>query len=87
MTQPTLSAEIIIKITEAEKKITYQDGPVASGPTATAQKHFGDAIDRKVLRDITTGERSITYEAGPVAGGPTAVVQSHLSKVGALIFP
>lgn len=86
MAQPTLAAEIVSKITEAEKIITHQDGPVADGPTAMAQKHLEDAIDRKLLRDITTGEKNITHEARPIAGGPTAIVQSHLTKVSFLAF-
>lgn len=84
MAQPTIFADIISKITEAEKKITHQDDPVADGPTAMAQKHIEDTIDSKVLRDITTGEKNITHEARPIARGPTAVVQSHLSKVSIL---
>lgn len=84
MAQPTLSAEVISKIMEVEKKITHRDSPVADGPTAMAQKHLEDNIDSKVLRDITAGEKTITHETRPVAGGPTAVVQSHLSKVNIL---
>lgn len=76
-----VNAEIISKITAAEKSITHEAANVvAGGPTAMAQKHFGQKIDGKVLQDIAEGENKITGENCPIAGGPTAVVQSELSK-------
>lgn len=87
MAQPTLTAETISKITEAEKKITHQDAPVVDGPTVVAQKHSEEKINSKVLHDITVGEKEITHQARPVTGGPTAVVQSHLSKVSGILLP
>lgn len=81
MDAATLAPEVISKITDAEKKITHRDNPVADGPTAKAQKHAGEKIDSEVLHDITEGQKHVTKSNCPVAGGPTAIVQSHLAKV------
>lgn len=76
-----LDAETISKITAAEKKITHETANVvAGGPTAMAQKHAGQEINGKVLKDIAEGEIKITGDNCPVAGGPTAIAQSELSK-------
>lgn len=42
----TLNSENISKITDAEKEITNQDQPVKGGPTAQAQSHAGQTINR-----------------------------------------
>ncbi|KAF2449808.1 hypothetical protein P171DRAFT_427958 [Karstenula rhodostoma CBS 690.94] len=74
-----LDSETISKITEKEKQITGEDGPVRRGPTAQAQKHVGEPITSEALHDITEGEKNITGgERGK--GGPTSTAQSELAK-------
>lgn len=68
------------KITEKEKEITCQDGPVKGGPTAQAQKHANQDLDAQVISDITKGEQKITG-GERVQGGPTSTAQSILTKV------
>ena len=74
-----LDSSTISAVTDAEKRITGQDGPVEGGPTAEAQRHAGETINRQNLHDITEGEKKITSDA-PVKRGPTAAAQSELSK-------
>ncbi|KAK7185101.1 hypothetical protein DPSP01_012446 [Paraphaeosphaeria sporulosa] len=74
-----LDSETISKITEKEKQITGQDDPVRRGPTAQAQKHFGEPITSEALHDITEGEKNITG-GERVKGGPTSAAQSELAK-------
>jgi hypothetical protein len=66
-------------ITEKEKEITGQDGPVPGGPTAKAQQHAGEPITSEALHDITEGEKKITG-GERVKGGPTSAAQSELGK-------
>lgn len=76
-----VDAEIVSKITAAEKSITHEAANVvAGGPTAMAQKHFDENIDSKVLQDIAEGENKITSENCPIAGGPIVIFHSELSK-------
>ena len=70
----------ISKITEKEKEITGETGPVKGGPTAMAQKHAGESLNDSVISDITNGEKKIN-DGDLVADGPTAVVQSMLTTV------
>ena len=75
----TLDSSTISKITDAEKKITGQDEPIKSGPTAKAQSHSGEPITSQALHDITEGEKKVTG-GERVSGGPTATAQSELAK-------
>ncbi|KAL5435181.1 hypothetical protein PMIN07_002695 [Paraphaeosphaeria minitans] len=74
-----LDSATISKITEKEKHITGQDGPVRKGPTAQAQKHVGEPITSEALHDITEGEKN-TAGGQRVKGGPTSAAQSELAK-------
>ncbi|KAF2125850.1 hypothetical protein P153DRAFT_369854 [Dothidotthia symphoricarpi CBS 119687] len=74
-----LDSETISKITDAEKKLTGEDGAVSGGPTAKAQQHANEPITSEALSDITAGEKSITG-GERVKGGPTSVAQSELGK-------
>lgn len=76
----TLDSNTISKITEAEKTITGSANPIPGGPTAQAQKHANQPINRNALHDITEGEKKVTGKQGPVTGGPTATAQSELTK-------
>lgn len=73
-----LDSATLSKITEKEKELTGEDGPVKGGPTAQAQKHVGEKITSEVLHDITEGEKKIAGER--VKGGPTSAAQSELGK-------
>ncbi|KAH7402268.1 hypothetical protein DE146DRAFT_652889 [Phaeosphaeria sp. MPI-PUGE-AT-0046c] len=73
-----LDADTMSKITEKEKELTGQDGPVKGGPTARAQQHAGETITSEALHDITEGEKKVAGER--VKGGPTSVAQSELGK-------
>ena len=75
-----LDSETISKITDAEKRITGFEDPVAGGPTAQAQKHIDGPIDSASLHDITEAEKKITGKDGPVKGGPTAAAMSQASQ-------
>ena len=74
-----LDSNTISNITEREKGITGQDGPVKGGPTAKAQQHSGEPITSQALHDITEGEKKITG-GERVKGGPTSAAQSALGK-------
>ena len=74
-----LDSATISKITDAEKSITGQEGPVSKGPTAQAQSHAGEPITSEALHDITEGEKKVTG-GERVKGGPTATAQSILGK-------
>jgi hypothetical protein len=74
-----LDSETLSKITDAEKKLTGQDQPVAGGPTAQAQSHANEPITSQALHDITEGEKKITG-GERVKGGPTSTAQSELAK-------
>ncbi|KAF1832217.1 hypothetical protein BDW02DRAFT_590609 [Decorospora gaudefroyi] len=74
-----LDSETLSKITEAEKKLTGEDGPVSGGPTANAQSHAKEPITSQALHDITEGEKKITG-GERVKGGPTSTAQSELGK-------
>ena len=74
-----LDSNTISNITEREKGITGQDGPVKGGPTAKAQQHSGEPITSQALHDITDGEKKITG-GERVKGGPTSAAQSALGK-------
>ncbi|CAI6333817.1 unnamed protein product [Periconia digitata] len=74
-----LDSSTISKITEKEKELTGQDGPVPGGPTAKAQQHAGENISSQSLHDITEGEKKVTG-GERVKGGPTAAAQSELGK-------
>lgn len=74
-----LDSSTISKITEKEKELTGQDGPVQGGPTAKAQQHAGENISSQALHDITEGEKKVTG-GERVKGGPTAAAQSELGK-------
>lgn len=74
-----LDSATLSKITDAEKQITGEDGPVPGGPTAQAQKHANQPITSQVLHDITEGEKKITG-GDRVKGGPTSTAQSELGK-------
>ena len=76
---PTLDAKKISEITELEKNLTGQDGPVKGGPTAQAQSHVGQPINADTISDITQGERKITGAEGPVKGGPASMLQSDIT--------
>lgn len=73
-----LDSDTLSKITEKEKELTGQDGPVKGGPTAQAQKHVGEKITSEALHDITEGEKKVAGER--VKGGPTSAAQSELGK-------
>jgi hypothetical protein len=75
----TVDSNFLHQITQAEKLITKQDGPVKGGPTAKAQGHVGQPLTSQVVHDITEGEKAITGSDDPMAGGPTSVAQSILS--------
>lgn len=75
----TLDSDTISKITEKEKELTGEDGPVKGGPTAQAQSHANEPISSEALHDITKGEKKITG-GERVKGGPTATAQSELGK-------
>jgi hypothetical protein len=74
-----LDSETLSKITDAEKKLTGQERPVAGGPTAHAQSHAKEPITSQALHDITEGEKKITG-GERVKGGPTSTAQSELAK-------
>jgi hypothetical protein len=74
-----LDSETLSKITDAEKKLTGQDRPVAGGPTAQAQSHANEPITSQALHDTTEGEKKITG-GERVKGGPTSTAQSELAK-------
>jgi hypothetical protein len=74
-----LDSSTISKITDAEKNLTGEDGPVQDGPTAQAQRHAGEQISSEALHDITEGEKSVTG-GERVKGGPTSVAQSELGR-------
>jgi hypothetical protein len=74
-----LDSSTMRTITEKEKEITGQDGPVPGGPTAKAQQHAGEPITSEALHDITEGEKKITG-GERVKGGPTSAAQSELGK-------
>jgi hypothetical protein len=78
-TSGTLDSNTLHKITEAEKKLTGEAGPVAGGPTAQAQSHANEPITSQALHDITEGEKKITG-GERVKGGPTSTAQSELAK-------
>lgn len=75
-----LDSNAISKIAEAEKMMTGSTDPIPGGPTAQAQKHANEPINRNALHDITEGEKKVTGKQGPVSGGPTATAQSELTK-------
>ncbi|KAI1445693.1 hypothetical protein F5Y02DRAFT_417910 [Annulohypoxylon stygium] len=72
----TVSSKVISEITAKEKELTNESRPVASGPTAQAQKHANEPITGKVISDITQGEKHVTSRDVPVHGGPAALAQS-----------
>nr|ABK26671.1 unknown [Picea sitchensis] len=74
-----LDSDTLSKITDAEKKLTGEDGPVRGGPTAQAQSHAKEPITSEALHDITEGEKKITG-GERVKGGPTSQAQSELGK-------
>ncbi|KAF2854021.1 hypothetical protein T440DRAFT_367492, partial [Plenodomus tracheiphilus IPT5] len=74
-----LDSATLSKITDAEKKLTGEDGAVQGGPTAQAQKHANEPITSQVLHDITEGEKKVTG-GERVKGGPTSTAQSELGK-------
>lgn len=74
-----LDSATISKITEKEKEITGQDGPVKGGPTTFAQKHVGEQLNAQNIAEITKGEKKITAEDQPVKDGPTSVAQRAVS--------
>ncbi|KAG9191146.1 hypothetical protein G6011_09234 [Alternaria panax] len=74
-----LDSETLSKITEAEKKLTGEAGPVPGGPTAQAQNHAKEPITSQALHDITEGEKKVTG-GERVKGGPTSTAQSELAK-------
>jgi len=74
-----LDSDTIQTITEKEKQLTGQDGPVKNGPTARAQQHANEPITSEALHDITEGEKKITG-GERVKGGPTSAAQSELGK-------
>ncbi|CBY00649.1 hypothetical protein IAQ61_011561 [Plenodomus lingam] len=74
-----LDSSTLSKITDAEKKLTGQDGAVQGGPTAQAQKHANEPITSQALHDITEGEKKITG-GERVKGGPTSTAQSELAR-------
>lgn len=74
-----LDTQTMSKITEKEKEITGNDGPVQGGPTAKAQEHANEPITSQALHDITEGEKKITG-GERVKGGPTSAAQSELAK-------
>ena len=76
---PTLDARKISEITELEKNLTGQDGPVKGGPTAQAQSNVGQPINADTISDVTQGERKITGAEGPVKGGPASMLQSDIT--------
>ncbi|KAF1919015.1 hypothetical protein BDU57DRAFT_511861 [Ampelomyces quisqualis] len=74
-----LDSDTIGRITEKEKQITGEEGPVKGGPTAQAQKHANQPITSEALHDITEGEKKITG-GERIKGGPTSAAQSELGK-------
>jgi hypothetical protein len=74
-----LDSATMSKITEKEKEITGEDGPVRGGPTAKAQQHANEPITSQALHDITEGEKTITG-GERIKGGPTSAAQSELGK-------
>ncbi|KAL5113924.1 hypothetical protein ACEQ8H_008207 [Pleosporales sp. CAS-2024a] len=74
-----LDSDTLSKITEKEKQLTGEDGPVPGGPTAKAQAHANEPITSQALHDITEGEKKITG-GERVKGGPTSAAQSELGK-------
>ncbi|KAI8941139.1 hypothetical protein NX059_002376 [Plenodomus lindquistii] len=74
-----LDSSTISKITDAEKQLSGEEGAVAGGPTAQAQKHANEPITSQALHDITEGEKKITG-GERVKGGPTSTAQSELAK-------
>ncbi|KAI4665372.1 uncharacterized protein J4E78_002832 [Alternaria triticimaculans] len=74
-----LDSSTLSKITDAEKKLTGEDGPVPGGPTAQAQSHAKEPITSEALHDITEGEKKVTG-GERVKGGPTSTAQSELAK-------
>jgi hypothetical protein len=73
-----LDSETISTITDAEKKITGNEGSARDGPTAQAQRHANERIGSEALGDITAGEKRVTGDK--VKGGPTSTAQSALAK-------
>lgn len=72
-----IDAGLVSDITCKEKQLTGENYPVKGGPTAQAQKHFGDEVDGRIVADVTKAKRKISdHPEGPVKGGPAALVQS-----------
>ncbi|KAF7534489.1 hypothetical protein G7054_g6177 [Neopestalotiopsis clavispora] len=70
-----LNPNTISAITEREKHITGEDGPVADGPTAHAQKYAGQPLTQAIISDIMKSEQTLTGLTGPISGGPAALLQ------------
>ncbi|KAL6704093.1 hypothetical protein ACN47E_008756 [Coniothyrium glycines] len=70
-----LDSQTIQNITEAETKITGQDGPVRGGPAAVAQQHSGEKITSEVVSEINRGEATIVDNGDKMPGGPTSTAQ------------
>ncbi|KAI2464317.1 hypothetical protein F4781DRAFT_439711 [Annulohypoxylon bovei var. microspora] len=76
----TVSPEVISKIVAKEKELTGENRPVASGPTAQAQKHANEPVTGKVISDIAQGEKHVTSRGVPIHGGPAAFAQSFAAS-------
>ena len=76
-----LNPNTISAITEREKLITGEDGPVTGGPTAQAQKHAGQQLTQAIISDIMKGEQTLTGLNGPISGGPASLVQRMFDAV------
>ncbi|KAJ4362004.1 hypothetical protein N0V83_010945 [Neocucurbitaria cava] len=74
-----LDSHTLSEITQAEKQLSGEEGPVKGGPTARAQQHVGESISSEILSEITEGEKKITG-GERVKGGPTSRAQSELGK-------
>lgn len=77
-----LNPNTISAITEREKHITGEDGPVADGPTAHAQKYAGQPLTQAIISDIMKSEQTLTGLTGPISGGPAALLQKIFDAVG-----
>lgn len=76
-----LNPNTISAITAREKLITGEDGPVADGPTAQAQKYAGQQLTQAIISDIMKGEQTLTGLNGPISGGPASLVQRMFDAV------
>jgi hypothetical protein len=72
----TIESSTISKITEKDKEITHNDGPVKVGPTAQAQEHVGETPSSRNISDIAQGERKISGNDTQAPGDPATTAQS-----------